>query len=185
MGVGVPQLSGNNTQNQTTNDFNNRFMQPNQQFSYNYPNQFYNNQQNQWNQSNQQVQQNQNGQNSQPQVYFRYVTSEEEAKAAIPNLDGSLNIFVHLSQGRIYTKQLELDGNAPLRKYVLVTESEQQFQVDASNVDSSNFVSKKEFNELYDLYEDMDKDLQNLSKDFDMYLNNATKDTKSSKGDKK
>lgn len=185
-GMNVPQISGNGVQSPYTNEFiNQRFSQPNQQFTYNYPNSYYGNQQNQWNQSNQQISPNQNNQNSQPQVYFRFVTSEEEAKAAIPNLDGSLNVFAHLSQGKIYTKQLEIDGNAPLRTYVLVTESNQQNQINSPVTDTNEFVSKKEFDELYSLYIDMDKDLQGLSKDFDMYLNNATKDNKSAKGDKK
>lgn len=52
-------------------------------------------------------------------VKCRAVTSFDEAKAAMIDLDGSMTIFTDLGHNRIYTKQINLDGTATLNSYVL------------------------------------------------------------------
>lgn len=52
-------------------------------------------------------------------VKCRAVTSIDEAKAAMIDLDGSMTIFTDLGHNRIYTKQINLDGTATLNSYVL------------------------------------------------------------------
>lgn len=47
------------------------------------------------------------------------VTSIDEAKAAMIDLDGSMTIFTDLGHNKIYTKQINLDGTATLNSYAL------------------------------------------------------------------
>lgn len=166
------QMNGNNIPQPSYQNNLNRAPY-NQQFSYGYPNSSYGNQFSypMNTQMNQPVQ---------PKVYCKAVTSEDEAKAAPIELDGSLHIFTHLNQGKIYTKQLELDGNAPLRTFVMITEADPT-PTENSTIEKIDYVSKKEFDDLYSLYEDMDKELRGLSKDFDEYLFKATKSDKGTK----
>lgn len=123
----------------------------------------------------------------QQQVYCRPVTSEDEAKGALIEFDGSLNIFTNLKQGIIYTKQLENDGTAPLKKYVLVTDDSQEqvptsSMVPAQNpVDMSDYVLKKDFDDLYKMYDSVACELENLAHDFDDYVASQAKPTKSKK----
>lgn len=49
----------------------------------------------------------------------RVVTSYDEAKAAMIDLDGSIHVFPDTSNKVIYTKQINLDGTASLNTYVL------------------------------------------------------------------
>lgn len=61
---------------------------------------------------------------SQPQVIKgRPVSSYEEAKASMIDLDGSLFVFPDIANKRIYTKQIMLDGTADFKVYSLVQES--------------------------------------------------------------
>ena len=53
----------------------------------------------------------------------RPVVSIEEARAAQIDLDGSLFVFTDLSNNKIYTKQVNLDGNAVLKTYSLVEDA--------------------------------------------------------------
>lgn len=50
----------------------------------------------------------------------RAVTSIDEAKAAMIDLDGSVFIFPDISNKSIYTKQINLDGTASINTYKLV-----------------------------------------------------------------
>lgn len=50
----------------------------------------------------------------------RAVTSYDEAKAAMIDLDGSVYIFPDINNKVIYTKQINLDGTASLNTYALV-----------------------------------------------------------------
>lgn len=50
-------------------------------------------------------------------VKCRAVTSFDEAKAAMIDLDGSLHVFTDIGNGKIYTKQINLDGTATLNVY--------------------------------------------------------------------
>lgn len=49
----------------------------------------------------------------------RPVSNEEEANAAMIDFDGSLFIFPDKAHGKIYTKQLGLDGNIIFNRYTL------------------------------------------------------------------
>ena len=44
----------------------------------------------------------------------RAVTSIDEAKAAMIDLDGSLHVFTDIPHRKIYTKQINLDGTAKI-----------------------------------------------------------------------
>lgn len=49
----------------------------------------------------------------------RVVTSYDEAKAAMIDLDGSIHVFPDTNNKVIYTKQINLDGTPSLNTYVL------------------------------------------------------------------
>lgn len=49
----------------------------------------------------------------------RPVSNEEEANAAMIDFDGSLFVFPDKAHGKIYTKQLGLDGNIVFLRYTL------------------------------------------------------------------
>lgn len=57
---------------------------------------------------------------SQNFIKCRAVTSIDEAKASMIDLDGSINVFVDTGNKQIYTKQINLDGTATLNTYKLV-----------------------------------------------------------------
>lgn len=52
-------------------------------------------------------------------VKCRAVTSYDEAKASMIDLDGSVNVFTDIGNKKIYTKQINLDGTATLNTYIL------------------------------------------------------------------
>lgn len=54
-----------------------------------------------------------------PILKGRPVSNEEEANAAMIDFDGSLFVFPDKAHGKIYTKQLGLDGNIIFLKYSL------------------------------------------------------------------
>lgn len=58
---------------------------------------------------------------NQPQqmINCRLVSSYDEAKASMIDLDGSLFVFTDVANKKIYTKQIMLDGTAELKTYVL------------------------------------------------------------------
>lgn len=58
---------------------------------------------------------------SAPMIKGRPVSNEEEANAAMIDFDGSLFVFPDKAHGRIYTKQLGLDGNIVFMRYSLDT----------------------------------------------------------------
>lgn len=61
-----------------------------------------------------------NGQVPRPSFKAVPVTSFDEARAAMVDFDGSLNLFVDVQNNQIYTKQLNLNGLAELKVYRLV-----------------------------------------------------------------
>ena len=71
----------------------------------------------------------------------RPVVSIEEARAAQIDLDGSLFIFTDIGNKKIYTKQINVDGTAPLNVYSLVEEKEQ------APLAENEYVTKLEFNQ--------------------------------------
>ncbi len=56
---------------------------------------------------------------AQPVVKGRPVSNEEEANAAMIDFDGSLFVFPDRAHGKIYTKQLGLDGNIIFCRYAM------------------------------------------------------------------
>lgn len=52
-----------------------------------------------------------------PMLKGRAVTSFDEAKAAMIDLDGSVFIFPDIANNAIYTKQINLDGTASINTY--------------------------------------------------------------------
>lgn len=68
----------------------------------------------------------------------RPVSSKQEARAFQIDLDGSLNVFTDVANGKIYTKQINNDGTAAFKTYV--------FTEDENPYNSSQFVTKDEFN---------------------------------------
>ena len=70
----------------------------------------------------------------------RPVSSKEEARAFQIDLDGSLNVFTDIANGKIYTKQINNDGTAAFKTYV--------FTEDENPYNSTQFVTKEEFNKV-------------------------------------
>lgn len=66
----------------------------------------------------------------------RPVSSYDEAKASMIDLDGSLFVFTDIANGCIYTKQILLDGSAELKTYILKP---------TENKASVEYVSKQQF----------------------------------------
>ena len=85
-------------------------------------------------------------QQQQPQQFLkgRPVSSLEEARASMIDLDGSLFVFTDIANNKIYTKQVMLDGTAELKTYELVEQN--KAQVERKN--SNECVSKQEFDEV-------------------------------------
>lgn len=73
-----------------------------------------------------------------PSLKGRPVTSIEEVRGAMIDLDGSITYFTDLANGKIYTKQCNLDGTSSIQTYTL----------DATNSNKVEYVSKEEFDNL-------------------------------------
>lgn len=65
----------------------------------------------------------QNPQQVTPVLKGRPVSSYEEANAAMIDLDGSVFYFLDQPHGKIYTKQINLDGTATLNTYSLTEQN--------------------------------------------------------------
>ena len=70
----------------------------------------------------------------------RPVAGLEEARAAAVDFDGSVSFFPDLANGKIYTKQCNVDGTASLNMY----EIKEIPVTDSAN--SNTFVTREEFN---------------------------------------
>ena len=75
----------------------------------------------------------------------RPVSSYEEAKASMIDLDGSLFVFPDVANGRIYTKQVMLDGTSDFRVYSLVSEQNNAQKNEGNTAGSNEYVLKKDF----------------------------------------
>lgn len=71
----------------------------------------------------------------------RPVSSKQEARAFQIDLDGSLWVFTDIGNNKIYTKQINNDGTASFRTYLLTEESEKTQTVE-------EYVTKEEFNKV-------------------------------------
>lgn len=87
---------------------------------------------------------------SAPILKGRPVSNEEEANAAMIDFDGSLFVFPDKAHGKIYTKQLGLDGNIIFLKYSLESVNQPvspPAAVDQSpSIDLSKFVRAEDLN---------------------------------------
>lgn len=94
-----------------------------------------------------QIQQPQQVQQTQPPPLKGWqVSSQEEARRAMIDMDGSLFLFPDLSTGAIYTKQINpVDFSAIFRVY---RPEPQQTADAAGGVDLSGYVSREEFDAL-------------------------------------
>ena len=70
----------------------------------------------------------------------RPVASKEEASAYQIDLDGSLWVFTDVGNEKIYTKQVNNDGTASFKTYVLTKDQKPH--------DQSEYVTKEEFNKV-------------------------------------
>ena len=70
----------------------------------------------------------------------RPVASKEQARAAQIDLDGSLWVFTDVGNQKIYTKQINYDGTATFKTYALTA--------DENPYNSSEYVTKDEFNSV-------------------------------------
>lgn len=70
----------------------------------------------------------------------RPVASKEEASAYQIDLDGSLWVFTDVGNEKIYTKQVNNDGTASFKTYVLTKDEKPH--------DQSEYVTKEEFNKV-------------------------------------
>lgn len=75
----------------------------------------------------------------------RPVSSLEEARASMIDLDGSLFVFTDIANKRIYTKQIMLDGTAELKTYELVEQNKTEIEHKSNDYEC---VSKQEFEEV-------------------------------------
>ena len=72
----------------------------------------------------------------------RPVSSLEEVRAAAVDFDGSISFFPDLANGKIYTKQCNIDGTASLNMYEI-----KEIPVAPSQADlSAQYVTREEFN---------------------------------------
>ena len=87
-----------------------------------------------------------------PILKGRPVSNEEEANAAMIDFDGSLFVFPDKAHGKIYTKQLGLDGNIIFLKYSLESVGQPGNVQNATSAvvsgqDMSEYVKKDDLNQ--------------------------------------
>ena len=101
-------------------------------------------------------------QNQQPQqtqfLKGRPVSSIEEARASMIDLDGTMFVFTDIANNKIYTKQVLLDGTAELKTYVL-EEQKQPIVKEQQNVE---YVTKQSFDKIID---DIKTSIENMKED--------------------
>lgn len=98
---------------------------------------------------------NTNTQQAAPILKGRPVSNEEEANAAMIDFDGSLFVFPDKAHGKIYTKQLGLDGNIVFLKYSIDTPIQSvPVQNSKSDTDMTEYIKK----------EDLEQELSSIQK---------------------
>lgn len=75
----------------------------------------------------------------------RPVSSYDEAKASMIDLDGSLFVFTDVANNCIYTKQILLDGSAELKTYVLKEQKQNNLKQNETIVE---YVPKNDFEKI-------------------------------------
>lgn len=76
----------------------------------------------------------------------RPVSSYDEAKASMIDLDGSLFVFTDIANNCIYTKQIMLDGSAELKTYVLQEHKKDETKLDNRN--NAQYVLREDFERI-------------------------------------
>ena len=107
---------------------------------------------------NQNVMQGQQQQNIQ-MLKGRPVSSYDEAKAAMIDLDGSMFVFTDIANKRIYTKQIMLDGSAELKVYTL---QEQNIKEQKQNTD---YVLQCDFEKAIEILKNQILEVKGLKED--------------------
>lgn len=107
---------------------------------------------------NQNVMQGQQQQNIQ-MLKGRPVSSYDEAKAAMIDLDGSMFVFTDIANKRIYTKQIMLDGSAELKVYTLQEQNIKEQKQD------SNYVLQTDFEEAINILKNQILELKGVKED--------------------
>lgn len=101
-------------------------------------------------------------QNQQPQqtqfLKGRPVSSVEEARASMIDLDGTMFVFTDIANNKIYTKQVLLDGTAELKTYVL----EEQKQPVVKEQQNVEYVTKQSFDKIIN---DIKTSIENMKED--------------------
>lgn len=118
----------------------------------------------------------QQGYNTMPQqqtvLKGRPVANEEEANAAMIDFDGSMFVFPDKAHGKIYTKQLGLDGNIIFHRYSIdqpeaVAPVPQQQPAPQEQIDLSGYVLKedveKTFSEMQEKLSRLEQRLANMN----------------------
>lgn len=133
MGGNIPQQLAQNRMEQLQNQYNTMFPQQNVMMQ------------------NQQQQQTQF-------LKGRPVSSVEEARASMIDLDGTMFVFTDIANNKIYTKQVLLDGTAELKTYVL-EEQKQPIVKEQQNVE---YVTKQSFDKIIN---DIKTSIENMKED--------------------
>lgn len=107
---------------------------------------------------NQNVMQSQQQQNIQ-MLKGRPVSSYDEAKEAMIDLDGSMFVFTDIANKRIYTKQIMLDGSAELKVYTLQEQNIKEQKQD------SNYVLQTDFEEAINILKNQILELKGVKED--------------------
>ena len=82
----------------------------------------------------------------------RAVTSIDEVKGSMIDLDGSLFVFPDIGNNKIHTKQINLDGTATIRTYVLELENKKE---------EKQYIEKGEFENIVNKMNEKINQLQN------------------------
>lgn len=157
------------------------------EMEHQYP-QFANNNQNSMNMNQQQAQQS-SMMNSQNFVKCRAVTSEDEARAAMIDLDGSIHVFTDIGNKKIYTKQINLDGTATLNVYKLegVPEQKNEPRTDKRDeIDLSGYVRQKDLENVCHAFNSQICDLEDRIREYEKAIEVLQEEKKAAaKGGKK
>lgn len=78
----------------------------------------------------------------------RPVSSYDEAKASMIDLDGSLFVFTDIANNCIYTKQILLDGTAELKTYVLQEQKQNINKTENKGSKTNEYVLKSDFDKM-------------------------------------
>lgn len=86
-------------------------------------------------------------QNQTQMIKGRPVSSYDEAKASMIDLDGSLFVFTDIANNCIYTKQILLDGSAELKTYVLQEQKQGETKRENGNK-TQQYVLREDFERI-------------------------------------